>query len=67
MVVVRAHDPWKLVGQDTCQDLTLVVARISLSQMKAITQLVKVGQQVLLPVPFFSLPEMCPESVGLWD
>lgn len=38
---VRAHAPQKLGGVDKCQNLTLMVARISLSQMKAITQLVR--------------------------
>ena len=39
--MVRAHDPWKIVSQDKCQNLNLTVARISLSQMKAITQLAR--------------------------
>ena len=38
---IYVHTEIRLVSQDKCQNLTLTVARISLPQMKAITQLVR--------------------------
>lgn len=63
-----ALDPYKLVGHDKCQNLILMVVSISLSQLKAITQLVIAEdplRQYSVCLDFLS--EVCSESVGLWD
>lgn len=63
-----ALDPYKLVGHDKCQNLILMAMSITLSQLKAITQLIIAedsSRQYSMCLDFLSV--VCSESVGLWD